>query len=84
MKKTVFENCKVMENDFTECDLTGSTFEGCDFAGSIFIQSNIEKADFRTSNNYSINPENNKISKARFAVPGVTGLLDHYDICIEI
>ena len=44
---------------------------------------NLEKADFRTAAHYSINPENNKIKKAKFAMPWVLGLLDKYNIEIE-
>jgi hypothetical protein len=37
----------------------------------------------RTSFNYSINPELNRIKKAKFSMPAVVGLLDKYDIEIE-
>jgi fluoroquinolone resistance protein len=43
----------------------------------------LEKADFRTAYNYSIDPEKNRIKKAKFSIFGVTGLLDKYDIEIE-
>jgi len=33
--------------------------------------------------NYSIDPELNKIKKARFSTQGIAGLLDKYDIEIE-
>ncbi|GEM_PF-5150870 len=32
---------------------------------------------------YSINPETNKIKKAKFSLLGIPGLLDRYDIEIE-
>jgi len=44
----------------------------------------LEKADFRTSFNYSIDPEKNRIRKARFSLAGISGLLDKYDIEIDI
>jgi len=50
---------------------------------AMFIHTNLEKADFRSAFNYSIDPETNRIRKARFSVPAVTGLLDKYDIEIE-
>jgi hypothetical protein len=43
----------------------------------------LEKADFRTSYNYSINPEVNRIKKAKFSTAGIAGLLCKYDIEIE-
>jgi len=83
LKKTKFVNCSLQEADFAEADLGSSVFDNCDLAHAIFQQTNLEKADFRTSYNYSIDPELNKIKKAKFSIPSVTGLLDKYDIEIE-
>ena len=44
----------------------------------------IEKADFRTSFNYSIDSEKNRIKKTRFSLAGVAGLLYKYDIEIDL
>lgn len=44
----------------------------------------MEKADFRTSYNFSIDPDVNRIKKAKFSLDGVRGLLDKYDIQIDI
>ena len=84
MKKTVFKNLRLQEADFTECDLSGSVFDGCDLARAVFKNTIIEKADFRTSFNYSIDPEANRIRKAKFSLSGIAGLLDKYDIEIDI
>jgi uncharacterized protein YjbI with pentapeptide repeats len=78
--KTRFIRCHLAETDFTECDLTGAVFDRCDLNRSKFSHTNIEKADFRTSVNYSIDPEQNRLKKARFSLPDVAGLLDKYDI----
>jgi hypothetical protein len=51
--------------------------------GATFESTIIEKADFRTSFNYSIDPEKNRIKKARFSLAGIAGLLDKYDIEID-
>jgi fluoroquinolone resistance protein len=80
IKKTTFKNCSLHEVDFTETDLTASVFDNCDFAGAIFENTILEKADFITSLNYSINPDINKIKKAKFSASGVLGLLGKYDI----
>ncbi|NTV05676.1 MAG: pentapeptide repeat-containing protein [Chlorobiaceae bacterium] len=83
LKNTRFKNCNMQEADFTEADLSGAKFEQCDLLQAMFIHTNLEKADFRSAFNYSIDPETNRIRKARFSVPAVTGLLDKYDIEIE-
>ena len=70
--------------DFTECDLTASIFENCDLNNATFDNTIIEKVDFRTAFNYSINPELNRIKKAKFSIEGISGLLSKYDIDIEI
>ena len=82
-KKTTFKNSQLQEADFTECDLTSSVFENCDLARAAFYNTILEKADFRTSFNYSIDPEINRIKKAKFSLPGIVGLLYKYDIEIE-
>jgi fluoroquinolone resistance protein len=83
LKKTRFVNCNLQETDFTEAELPGSLFDNCDLLRVIFHKSNLEKVDFRSSFNYSIDPENNRITKARFSRVGVVGLLDKYKIEIE-
>lgn len=83
IKKTVFRNSQLQETDFTACDLTGSLFEECDLARATFDSTILEKTDLRTAYNYSIDPETNKIKKAKFSLPGVPGLLHKYDIEID-
>ena len=83
IKGTWFKNCNIQEVDFTETDLANSIFENCDLQKAIFDDSNLEKVDFRTAYNYSINPELNRIKKAKFSSLGIAGLLDKYSIIIE-
>jgi Pentapeptide repeats (8 copies). len=83
LKRTTFRNLKLHEVDFTECDLSSSVFDNCDLTRAIFEHTIIEKADFRTSFNYSFDPEKNRIKKARFSLAGIAGLLDKYDIEID-
>ncbi|MDQ6813405.1 MAG: pentapeptide repeat-containing protein, partial [Bacteroidota bacterium] len=83
MKKALFENCSLKEVDFTEADLAGAVFKNCELYQAIFNQTILEKADFRTARNYSLDPELNKIRKAKFSYPDVTGLLSKYGIEIE-
>ena len=83
LKKTIFKSSQFHEVDFTECDLTSCVFDNCDLVGATFENTIIEKADFRTSFNYSINPEINRMKKAKFSLSGVAGLLDKYGIEID-
>jgi uncharacterized protein YjbI with pentapeptide repeats len=83
IKKTTFQNSQLNEADFTECDLTGALFDNCDLTKAIFYNTVIEKADFRTSFNYSIDPETNHLKKARFSIYGIPGLLEKYDVIID-
>jgi len=83
VKKTIFNQVKMEEVDFTECDLSASTFDNCDFARAIFYHTNLGKTDFRTSFNYSIDPELNQVKKAKFSLSGIGGLLAKYDIEID-
>jgi len=83
IKKTVFKNSQLQEVEFAACDLTSSLFENCDLSGALFENTNIEKVDFRTSYNYSIDPEINRVAKAKFSILGVSGLLEKFNITIE-
>jgi uncharacterized protein YjbI with pentapeptide repeats len=84
LKKIIFRECQLVEVDFTECDLTQSVFDKCNFTDAKFENSILEKADFRSSFHYSINPEVNRIKKARFSLSGIPGLLEKYDIEIDM
>ena len=79
----LFTNCSMQEVDFEDCDLTNSSFNNCNLAAAIFVNTVLEKADFRSAYNYSIDPERNRIKKAKFSMNGIAGLLNKYDIEIE-
>ncbi len=83
IKKTIFRNCQLREIDFSESNLSNVVFDNCDLAQAIFINTVLDKADFRTAYNYSIDPESNRLKKAKFSILGISGLLDKYDIVIE-
>ena len=69
-----------LQNDFAETDLTSAVFDNSNLSQAIFDNTIIEKADFRTAYSYSIDPEINRIKKAKFSIAGISGLLDKYDI----
>lgn len=81
--RTIFNACQLQEVDFSECDAAAAVFNNCNLLNAKFENTILEKADLRTAYNYSINPEKNKIKKARFSLPAVTGLLHQYNIIIE-
>ena len=83
IRKTSFVSSILNEVDFTECDLTNSILDRCDLLNAKFENSILGKVDFRSSFNYSIDPEANQIKKARFSMAGLPGLLDKYEIEIE-
>ena len=80
---TKFTNCQFEKTEFTEANVSKSVFDNCNFKYAIFFNTNIEQANFLTSYNYSIHPENNKIKGAKFSKDQIQGLLDHYKIQIS-
>ncbi|MBL7883075.1 MAG: pentapeptide repeat-containing protein [Bacteroidia bacterium] len=80
LKNTVFKNSTLHEVDFTQADLTASVFNHCDLLDATFDASIIEKADFRTAYNYTIDLEINRAKKAKFSQSGIAGLLTKYGI----
>jgi uncharacterized protein YjbI with pentapeptide repeats len=83
LKNTRFEECSIKEANFTDTDLTGSSFLLCDLTATLFNHTILHGVDFRTAYNYCLDPEINKLKKARFSYPGVCGLLRKYGIVIE-
>lgn len=80
VKNSSFEDVQLQEVDFTEADLSGIRFTNCNLIGAIFEYTNLEKCDFRTAYGFSIDPDKNKVKKAKFSIDGLPGLLDKYDI----
>ena len=83
LSKTNFLNCRLINADFTASNLTEVIFENCDLQNAKFENTILEKADFRSSFNYTINPEINKIKGAKFSLKDIEGLLSQYQIKID-
>ena len=83
LKGTKFKDCELKEADFTEADLTNVNFQNCDFTRAMFDNTILEGSDFRTAYNFIIDPERNRMKKAKFSAAGVTGLLHKYNIVID-
>lgn len=82
-KNTKFGKSSLREADLTQADFTNASFNGCDLSGVVFDKTVLEKADLRNAQNYSIDPENNRIKGAKFSMPDIKGLLDKYKIDIS-
>lgn len=80
LARTRFENCQLQEVDFSECDLSHAEFVNCDLNLAVFSNTNLEKADLRTASRYTIDPEQNRLKRAKFSWPAVAGLLHKYDV----
>jgi len=63
--------------------LSQSVFDQCDLNRAVFADTILEKSDFRSAYNFSIDPERNKIAKAKFSSQNIIGLLDKYNIIVE-
>ncbi|CAM4326615.1 pentapeptide repeat-containing protein [Gillisia limnaea] len=83
IKNTKFISCKLEQVDFTETDLRDSIFDKCQLSGAVFEDTILEKSDFRTASDFSIDPELNRIKNAKFSAINIAGLLDRYHITIE-
>jgi fluoroquinolone resistance protein len=83
MRNTIFTDCSLKEVDFAKADLTSATFTNCDLQDAVFDDTILEKADLRTAINFRIDPQQNKIKKAKFSHLGLEGLLGKYGIEVE-
>ena len=83
MSNTLFKNCKLHQVDFANTILSDVVFEDCDLADAVFDGSHLERADFTSGFNFTIDPSKNSIKKAKFTKEGLIGLLKKYDIVVE-
>jgi uncharacterized protein YjbI with pentapeptide repeats len=83
MAGTRFVQCSLAETDFTNADLTNAVFQDCDLARTNFHNTVLAEADFTTATGFSLDPEANTLTGARFALAGLPGLLDKYGIVVE-
>ena len=83
IKNTIFKDCRLEQVEFIETDLTNSTFDNCDLHKTKFVNAILENSDFRSAFNFLIDPEINKMRKAKFSMENCVGLLSKYNIVIE-
>ncbi|WP_347373348.1 pentapeptide repeat-containing protein [Aequorivita sp. Q41] len=84
LPKTKFNNCKFLEVDFSECNLHLANFNDCNLQNAVFSNTSLKDVDFRSSYEFSIDPENNNINGAKFSFSTVAGLLTKYNITIDV
>jgi uncharacterized protein YjbI with pentapeptide repeats len=82
MPKTKFTECSLKEASFIGTTLKQAAFDQCDLAETIFNGADLTACDFTTAANYQIDPQFNVLTKARFSLQGIPGLLEKYDIKI--
>ena len=67
----------------TNAEFQGAQFEACDLNKAAFENTNLEGADLTSAYNFSIDPEKNRVKKARFSRTGLAGLLMKYELKID-
>lgn len=77
MQKTPFVKCNLIEADFAEAQLKGSCFTYCDLERAFFSNTDLTEVDFSTAMNVTINPQFNKMRKAKFSRTNLEGLVAH-------
>lgn len=82
MKSISISECTARDVDFRDCDLSKSILTSNDFKNTLFGNSNLIKADFTNSTNYTINVLENKVQGAKFSLPEAVSLL--HGVGIEI
>ncbi len=80
LREIVMVECKAHDVDFRDCDCLEGDFTYTDFANSLFSHTNLTKANFTESSNYTIDVYLNEIKKAKFSLPEAVNLLN----CLEI
>ncbi|QJW90695.1 pentapeptide repeat-containing protein [Spirosoma taeanense] len=82
LRKANFTDCSLKEAHFLKCDLTATVFKNCNLELARFEDNNLTQVDFATSYNLTIDPDDNKVKKARFSLYSLPGLLTKYDLVV--
>lgn len=82
LKGTPFMDCILREVDFSEANLSQAQFDACQLERAIFYRTQLHGANFVTSFNLDIDPEQNQLKKTKFSKDNLIGLLKKYDIVV--
>ena len=74
--------CRAKDVDFSEADLAETEFSNTDLSESRFRQTNLTSANFEEATGYTIDVNQNDVSKARFSLPEAVSLLRQLDIVL--
>lgn len=83
LRGTRFRHCACAEVDFTRADLSNAVFEHSTLSRAIFHHTQLGGADFTTATDFTIDPENNPLRKARFTTAGLVGLVGKYGLLVD-
>jgi uncharacterized protein YjbI with pentapeptide repeats len=83
LRKAHFADCSLREAHFFKCDLVGTSFKNCNLELARFENNDLSQVDFSTSYNLKLDPEQNKIKKAKFSLYNLPGLLEKYELVIK-
>ena len=59
-----FQECKLQYTDFTAANCEGVNFAKCDLLQAVFERTNLKKADFRTAEQWTMDPAVNQVKGA--------------------
>lgn len=77
-----FTKCLLTETDFNTCNLKKTHFDDCNLDRALISHCNLEDTDFSTAYNFVINPNDNKVKKAKFSLQNLPGLVAVFDVKI--
>ena len=83
LQETDFSGCSLKQANFAEADLSEANLADCDLSGAIFARTNLESTDLRGARNLAIDPELNRLAKAKISRSSLDGLLHKYELEIE-
>ena len=83
MKGLKFHGCSIVEATFSNAKVKNSIFHDCNLERTDFGGADITMCDFETSYNFTINPNDTKLRKARFSKDQLEGLVAHLGIIIR-
>lgn len=83
LQQTVFNQSSMEGVDFTDAEMKGTKIASCNLLNAKFERTNLQGADLTASTNFTIDPEQNQVSKATFSLSELEGLLTRYNIKID-
>ena len=75
LNKAQFIGCSLLAVDFMNANIKEVLFDRCDLHRSEFMGAMAQKADFYSSENFTINPAKTMVEKAVFAQEKLDGLV---------